>query len=191
MTTKSVFVPVCCLLFSGALWASLPAPPTNLLDSTRPTQYELRLFRMPGAGSSLNGYLGALNEQSITLIQPGLNGLRPGLEIPITDLKRLKFKESGSVKRGFLYGAFIGFSLGFVYGLATSGSYSCNNNSSFCIRISPLAVSLFTGLIATGPGLIIGGIVGSLRTSFPINGRQTEYERQKDKLEQYRRKGNF
>lgn len=141
------------------------------------------LIRLPGAGNRLDGDLSKLNERSITVLQ---DKTQPALEIPVTDIDRLRFKEKGSVRRGLLYGALIGFGAGFVFGVATAGSSSCTPGSAFCVQVSPLAVGLFSGLLACGAGMVIGGAVGSFRTGVPINGRQDEYERQRQLLEQYR-----
>ncbi|MEZ4942861.1 MAG: hypothetical protein R3D58_18465 [Saprospiraceae bacterium] len=179
------------LFLSTTLSARMPAPERRFNDSLPPTIYELRLIRMPGAGSSLNGYLGALNEQSITLLQTGANRSKPALEIPVADIDQLKFRDEKSVGRGLLYGAGIGFGLGFIVGLASGGTSPCTAGPGLCIHIPPAAAGLFAGLIAILPGTVIGGTIGSLRVKIPIKGRQTVYERQKDKLEQYRRRGNF
>lgn len=171
------------LFLSTTLSARLPVPVPRFNDSLPPTTYELRLIRMPGAGERLDGYLTKLNERSITVLQ---GNAQSALEIPVSAIDQLRFREKGSIKRGLLYGALIGFGAGLVFGIATTGSSSCTPGSAFCVRISPLAVGLFSGLVAAGGGIVIGGALGSIRIGIPIKGRQNEYQRQRQLLEQYR-----
>lgn len=177
------------LLLASIAWALMPCRVAALSaiapDTFQPPKYKLRLEFMSEKKPTYSGYLAGLKDTAVAVC--GLNQRKPTTrqEIPVGEIRELKFRDPHSIGSGMKVGATAGFVAGFVYGMLR-GSNSSDRVGPYTVRISPLARGLVHGLLGAGAGLVIGGAVGVLRIRIPIDGKQEKYEKQKEMLQRYR-----
>jgi hypothetical protein len=94
--------------------------------------------------------------------------------IPINTIESFSFRKSDSVGKGALKGALWG---GGIMGLLAVGG-----NDGFFSTGKLFAIATVIGVI---PGALIGTATGARKMHFYINGEQTSYQKQKEKLEQF------
>jgi len=116
---------------------------------------------------NIDGYLNKIDDNALTLMKSG------GYEKTVSweDIKSVKLRKKGNIKRGLLYGFITGVGLGGIVGFSTGGGFVSRRNSALVGGI-PL------GLL----GGIIGGGIGSIKDYIPINGNE---KGQKEKLKKY------
>lgn len=140
-------------------------------NSKKPANYYTWVKSMDNSYSKV-GYLTEINDSSISIME---KKDFKNKTIMIKDIKKLHFRKSNSESKGFLYGALAGFALGAIIG-------TLGEDDSFPIPLLALA----GGITLAVPGTLIGGLIGSAKVNFPINGNQNNYNMQRAKLEKYK-----
>lgn len=97
----------------------------------------------------------------------------------VVNIDQLKIRRKGSVGKGMLMGAGIGFFVGGLLGLAHIPDYGILDT------LSPEENAAAGGVFFSIPGLVIGGLIGSFRVKIPIHKNQQQYERYKKLIEGY------
>lgn len=97
----------------------------------------------------------------------------------VTNIEQLKIRRKGSVGKGMLIGAGIGFFVGGVLGLAHIPDYG------ILVTLSAEENAAAGGVVFSIPGLVIGGLIGSLRVKIPIHKNQQQYEQYKKLIARY------
>lgn len=135
----------------------------------------------------LKGRLTALGDHMVTISpvrQPAST-----LEIPVDNIWSLRFRDKTAIKNGMVTGALIGFAAGFITGFVVAK----NGDSESSGAIRPVGegtsgapvVGLGFGLIGAAGGAVCGGLAGSLKVKFALDGGQERYVQQKEALKKY------
>lgn len=136
------------------------------------------VFHLQNPNNTFSAKVEQLKDSSILVS----SGKAPSLEqfdIPVTRVREIHWRTKGQTGRGIGTGAAIGFGVGFILGFGTA-----KGKPSDFIYISPGEQGLGVGILGGLIGGVVGGIVSSFSTKITIGGKQTEYERQKEKLRQ-------
>ena len=100
-------------------------------------------------------------------------------EIPIAEVKRMKFRRKGAIGKWTVIGAGTGLALGAILG------YADGDDEPGWFSSTAEEKSLGAAVLLTPVGAAVGAVVGSTRKKFPIDGRQEAYERQKSEMNAY------
>ena len=148
---------------------------------TRDMIYKTTVRILSDPSFACYGALYEVKDSSITISSRHLKHYNSGkvgtLTLPVNDLNVIHTNKPGSGRRGAWKGAAFGFAAGALFGLAAS------NGTIF----SPAGNMLFFGsaglIVGIPSGFIIGKLAGHKRTK--INGSMVEFNRNKDKLNDY------
>lgn len=97
----------------------------------------------------------------------------------VPNIEKIKLRRKGSVGKGILVGAGVGFLFGGILGFAGIPDYGIFES------LPPEENAMAGGLVFSFPGMIIGGIAGSFRIKIPINNNQFQYEKRKKVIAGY------
>ena len=106
--------------------------------------------------------------------------------IPVEYIVGIQARKKGRIGKGILAGAGVGIVLGAVVGALTYKPPPPCPPKGFCLNLDFGPGFDAIGGVAIGLpiGILIGGLVGSARQTFIINGNQNRYAAQRDKLRQ-------
>ena len=129
-------------------------------------------------------YLQNIDDTSLTIsiAKQGnsfLDTARINKTISISNIDKLKIRKKGSVGKGMLIGAATGFAVGGLLGFMGIPDYGVLD------ELPPGENALAGGFVFSIPGIVIGGVLGSLRVKIPINKNQDLYQRQKPVIARY------
>lgn len=97
----------------------------------------------------------------------------------VSSISKLKLRSKGGIGRGLLIGTTVGFFFGGMLGLLYIPDYG------LLTTYPPEQNALIGGTIFALPGIIIGGVLGSLRRKIVINKNKIQYEKHKNKIAHY------
>ncbi len=123
---------------------------------------------------TIKGYMSEVGDSSIVI--SNLKNIEKQ-RIYFNNIKIIKFRKRGEIVKGVLFGAFTGFAVGGLIGLASG------DDKGYIINFTAGEKGLVAGTLLTIPGAIIGGIIGSIKIKIPINGNT---HNQKAKLLKYK-----
>lgn len=124
----------------------------------------------------LKGYLTALNETSVVIVE-GV-GMEPK-EIEISSIERLKFRSKGKIGRGIAIGAGAGLALGVI------GGYSSGDDEPGFLAFSAEEKAIGAGMTMLSMGAGVGAIIGALKTNFKLDGKLENYNRYRKEMNKY------
>ncbi len=96
-----------------------------------------------------------------------------------TDIEQIKVRRKGSVGKGILIGAGAGFFIGGIIGLANI------QNFGLLSELPPGENALAAGTFYSIPGMLIGGLAGSVSVKIPIHKNQQQYMNNKKLIAHY------
>ena len=100
-------------------------------------------------------------------------------ELAVSRIQRIRFRRKGAVARGMGLGALLGFGIGALVG------YSDGDDYGQFINFTAKEKALGAGILMVFPGLIFGILVGADGEKFDIDGRQDNFEKNKEELQKF------
>jgi hypothetical protein len=147
------------------------------------------------------GYLREVEDSTI-VVSNYLNKKKSNyltLNIDIRGVEKIKFRKKGKVGKSILWGAFTGAALGAIIGLASGDDVPGRDcplpRSGPTIPFDGLferpcysagEKAVIGGVGGGAWGILIGGIVGSVKIKIPINGNQKTFKNRKGDLFEYK-----
>ena len=145
-------------------------------QSTKKGKYKVWVTKLDTTKTS-KGYIHLVNDSSLTVLKS--LGDEPHV-IHVNVIDEVKLRQKGSVGKGLLQGALIGFAVGAIIG------YGSGDDTSGFLRFSAESKALMIGTTFAIPSAIIGAFVGTrMNVKIPIDGDQRSYNIQKEKLKKY------
>ena len=126
------------------------------------------------------GYLYGVEDNKLTIIRPAVTPTEYINIIP-TDIESIKLRRKGGKKIGKFIGAGCGIIAGVLIGLSAGDSEA---TIAFpAISKEAKAASLGAGLGLAG--YVVGGMLGSIKVTIPINKSRDQFEANRTKIESY------
>ena len=100
-------------------------------------------------------------------------------EIPVREVKRMKFRRKGAIGKGAAIGAGAGLLLGAISGFADG------DDEPGWFSMTAEEKSVGSAILLTPVGAAVGAVVGSARKKFVIEGKQDNYEKLKTEMAAY------
>lgn len=97
----------------------------------------------------------------------------------VFSIDKIKIRRNKSVQKGILIGAGAGFLLGGILGLSGIPDYGVMNS------LPPAENAAAGGLTFFVPGMVIGGVIGSLRIKIQLNKDRQQYEKYRKVIASY------
>ncbi len=131
----------------------------------------------------VKGFLYEINDSSISVMGFGMikeySTVRfQVVNLHINDIEKIKTRRNNSIGRGILIGAATGFVVGGFIGLVDGDDPS----GTFMAMTAGEKAIMAGGILSIGGG-VIGGLIGLLKVSIPIDGSVNKFNRNKNKLE--------
>ena len=134
-----------------------------------------------------NAFIAQIEQLKDTSILVSLPKSKRYEDVPIVRIDKILYRKKGRRGRGVGIGTGIGFGVGFIVGLAVGEDPSDPSTQPGAYPIEAptrIEAGFILGIPGGLVGGIVGGVIGSARTKIPINGSQTKYAQQKEKLRQ-------
>lgn len=133
-----------------------------------------------------HGYLQNLSDSTLTMIPIWHQKNKSTKVFPIEHVKWVQVRKRGNLGKGIVWGAAIGLVTGIAIGFLDGSDPPCEQNSFFCFRLEAHEKAVIYGMLTVPAGMIIGGVIGGVKTKFTIKGSRSDYARQREQLEKYR-----
>ncbi len=133
------------------------------------------------------GYLHALTDSSITVDRGWYYKPMEKQEFQATQIKWVKFRKDGKTRRGAGIGAALGFVTGLAWGVALGDDQPCPPQSWVCFSLTRFQKGLLISCATVPVGGLVGWLVSSGKTKITIDGKRSEYIRQRKLIESYMR----
>jgi hypothetical protein len=138
-----------------------------------------------GSGATKQGLLYQTKDSSVvianSLSNKGSSVIAVDLsELVATNIYFIKARREGNVTKGVLIGATAGILAGVIIGLVSEPDVS-NSFGTFVPEIRALG----GGILGVLPGILIGGMISSVRIKIPINGSINKFNKEKEQLRKY------
>ena len=139
--------------------------------------YRAWVYSLNGQGTR-KGLIHQVKDSSI-IILPEWNGAYLQ-EIDVRKIRNVKIQKKGRLGKSIAIGALSGLVAGIAIGIA-AGDDNCGAFPILCFSAEEKSAIYGTALATTGG--LIGLVVGSMKISFPIHGRQKSYGMAKKDLQ--------
>ncbi len=116
----------------------------------------------------------SINNKGSSVVTPDLS------EVVASNIYFIKARREGNVTKGVLIGATAGILAGVIIGLVSEPDVS-NSFGTF----APELRALGGGILGVLPGILIGGMISSIRIKIPINGSINKFSKEKEQLSKY------
>jgi|GEM_PF-3482207 len=134
------------------------------------------------------GYLQSLSDSSMTIHRGWYVKPREQQTFQAEQIQWVKFRKEGKVLRGVGIGAALGLTTGIIWGVALGDDPPCGPPPLyFCFSLTRFQKGMFISLISVPVGALVGGLVRSGKTKFTLDGRRSEYNRQRKLIESFRK----
>lgn len=134
------------------------------------------------------GFLHSLTDSSIIIHKSWYVKPREKQAFHVEQIKWVGFRRQGKVLEGVGIGAALGLATGMIWGLALGDDPPCHILPlGRCIPLTGAQKGFFISLSTVTLGAFVGGLVGGKRTKITLDGKRSEYARQRKRIESYRR----
>lgn len=99
----------------------------------------------------------------------------------VEDIKEMKLRSKSKLAGGIILGSITGFAIGWIAGY-TQGDDKPEVGKLNIFQYTKKEKGVFFGITGIIPGVIIGGLIGSVKLKIPINSNKSKYHTAQDKL---------
>ena len=136
--------------------------------------------------SVTHGYLQNLSDSTLTMIPIWHQKNKSTKVFPIEHVQWVQVRKKGNLGKGILWGAAIGLATGFALGFLDGDDPPCDKNTWCVFHYNTSEKGLLYSTLTVPVGMIVGGVIGGVKTKFTIKGSRSAYARQREQLEKYR-----